>query len=187
MCSLTDDFFNEMVCFQGFSNILQSFKNRLHAAMEDLIRKFYAAFAERDAAAMNACYHEDIVFSDPAFGTLKGNDARAMWAMLCENAQDLTVEVSDIKARGNKGSAHWEAQYSFSRTGRRVHNKIDARFKFQDGKIIKHEDTFNLHKWASQAMGWRGWLFGKTPFFAKKLQQQTNKMLASYKERNGIA
>jgi ketosteroid isomerase-like protein len=36
-----------------------------------LIERFYAAFAARDAAGMQACHYPDIVFSDPAFGGLR--------------------------------------------------------------------------------------------------------------------
>ena len=71
------------------------------------------------------------------------------------NATDLRIEISGINFTPLKGSAHWEAWYSFSKTGRKVHNIVEAEFEFKDSKIIKHTDTFNLHKWASQAMGWR--------------------------------
>ena len=47
-----------------------------------LITKFYEAFAEGNSKAMTACYHKEVVFQDPAFGTLKGKRANAMWEML---------------------------------------------------------------------------------------------------------
>ena len=34
-----------------------------------LITRFYQAFQRLDAEAMVACYSDDIVFSDPVFGT----------------------------------------------------------------------------------------------------------------------
>ena len=152
--------------------------------MKSLIETFYTAFQKRDAPAMIACYHNDIIFRDPAFGELKGEDARAMWKMLCHNSADLTIEFSVLNASLKKGSAHWEAWYRFSKTGRKVHNIVEAEFEFKDSKIIKHTDTFNLHKWASQAMGWKGKLLGGTDFFKNKLHQQTNKMLGEFKEKN---
>ncbi|GGX29590.1 nuclear transport factor 2 family protein [Aquimarina muelleri] len=148
--------------------------------MENLIEKFYTALNNRDAKTMISCYHDDVVFKDPAFGKLKGDKAKAMWQMLCKNAQNFKVEFSLIKANNHNGSAHWEAWYTFSKTGKSVHNKIDAQFEFKDGKIIKHIDHFNLHKWASQALGWKGVLLGGTGFFKKKLIGQTNKMLDKF-------
>ena len=133
--------------------------------MKSLIETFYTAFQKKDAATMISCYHDNIIFQDPAFGELNGEDAKAMWRMLCQNATDLRIEFSDISASLKKGSAHWEAWYSFSKTGRKVHNIVEAEFEFKDSKIIKHTDTFNLHKWASQAMGWKGKLLGGTSFF----------------------
>ncbi len=39
-----------------------------------LIQRFYAAFAARDAAGMQACYHPDVVFRDPVFGELRTDE-----------------------------------------------------------------------------------------------------------------
>ena len=47
-----------------------------------LIKQFYTAFAAGDAKKMAQCYHEDIVFRDPAFGTLQGARVSSMWEML---------------------------------------------------------------------------------------------------------
>jgi len=154
--------------------------------MKGLIEKFYTAFQNKDAEIMISCYHDDIIFCDPAFGEINGDDAKAMWRMLCRNASDLKVEFSDINASLKKGSAHWEAWYTFSKTGRRVHNVVSAEFDFKDSKIIKHIDSFNLHKWATQAFGLKGRLLGGTNFFKNKLNQQTNKALKQFRETNAI-
>ncbi len=148
--------------------------------MKELIKTFYTGLSELDADKMVSCYHEDIVFEDPGFGKLKGDRAKAMWRMLCKNARNFKVEFSNIEANDLNGSAHWEAWYTFSQTGRSVHNIIDAQFEFKDGKIIKHTDHFNLHRWASQAIGWKGSLLGRTGFFKKKLIQKTNRLLDKF-------
>jgi ketosteroid isomerase-like protein len=135
-----------------------------------LIEDFYTAFQRRDPAAMVACYDPDITFSDPAFGELKGARAGAMWKMLAGRAEDLKVEFRDVSADDRAGRAHWDAWYTFSGTGRAVHNSIDAAFEFKNGKIIRHTDSFDLHKWASQALGLPGRLFGGLPFFQKKIR-----------------
>ncbi len=146
----------------------------------NIIEQFYTAFQALDAEKMNACYHDNIVFHDPGFGELKGERAKAMWSMLCKNAKNFTLEFSDVTLEGNKGTAHWEPTYDFSQTGKRVHNIIDATFEIKDGLIIKHTDVFDLHRWAGQALGWKGKLLGGTGFFQKKLLAQTEKMLDRY-------
>ncbi len=148
--------------------------------MKQLIEKFYTALNNRDAETMASCYHDDIVFEDPGFGKLHGDRAKGMWRMLCKNAKNFKVEFSNVEANEHTGSAHWEAWYTFSQTGRSVHNKIDAKFEFKDGKIIKHTDHFNLHRWASQAIGFKGKLLGGTGFFKKKLIQKTNRLLDKF-------
>lgn len=146
-----------------------------------LINEFYTAFANHDHKRMVACYHDKIEFSDPAFGMLQGDEVRAMWKMLIERSEGkLKVIFSNVNGDASTGSAHWEAFYVFSKTGRNVHNKIDARFEFKDGKIYRHDDHFNLWAWSRQALGVSGLLLGYSPYFRKKLQQQTRKLLAGY-------
>jgi ketosteroid isomerase-like protein len=147
----------------------------------DLVIQFYTAFARHDYKGMAACYHTDIEFTDPAFGTLKGEQAKAMWKMLLERSNGkLKIAFSNVEANEQTGSAHWEAFYEFSKTGRAVHNRIDAAFEFKDGKIIRHVDSFNLWHWSRQALGVSGWLLGYTSYFRKKLQHQTNQTLKEY-------
>ena len=48
-------------------------------ANERTIHDFYSAFQKRDAAAMAACYHPDVRFSDPVFPDLRGSRPGDMW------------------------------------------------------------------------------------------------------------
>jgi hypothetical protein len=103
-----------------------------------------------------------------------------MWEMLCANAKNFELTFSDVAADEQTGRAHWEARYDFSATGRRVHNKIDAEFEFQDGKIIKHTDTFDFWKWSGQALGPAGSVLGWTPLLRNKVQKQAREKLAKF-------
>src|SRR5687768_5874671 len=112
---------------------------------EQIVRQFYESFAQNDADAMTACYADEIEFSDPAFGLLKGADAKNMWKMLVERAKgNIEIEFSNVQADDRKGSADWTADYLFSKTGRQVFNRIHAEFEFEDGRIIRHTDAFDL-------------------------------------------
>jgi len=128
-----------------------------------LIETFYMSFQKRDAEGMVACYHPDVRFSDPVFHELVGARACAMWRMLCGRAKELEIEFRDVQADDRTGSAHWEARYLFSATGRKVHNVIEAKFELRDGKIVRHADTFDLWRWAGMALGPRGKLLGWLP------------------------
>lgn len=146
-----------------------------------LINQFYTAFSAGDADKMVSCYHQDVVFTDPAFGILKGEKAGAMWHMLVERSKgQLQITFDSIEADAYRGSAHWVAEYVFSATGRKVVNRISARFEFQDGLIIRHTDHFEFWRWARQALGWKGWLLGWTNFMQQKMQQQTTRALEKH-------
>ena len=153
--------------------------------MKSIIENFYRAFDNLDAESMIDCYHKDIKFEDPAFGVLNGEKAKNMWRMLCnsQKGKDFMVKASNIVYNNMKGTADWEAYYTFSKTRRKVHNVINAEFEFKDGKIIKHFDQFDLYKWSKQALGFKGLLLGWTTFFKKKLNAQTNKLLSEFEKK----
>lgn len=145
-----------------------------------LITRFYQAFQRLDAEAMIACYSDDIVFSDPAFGTLRGKDAADMWSMLTTRAKDFSLAFDSVRADERGGSAHWVARYLFSQTGRTVVNDIQARFVFRDGKICEHHDSFDLWRWSRQALGTTGWLLGWSPLVQGKVRAQARKGLRAF-------
>lgn len=147
---------------------------------EQTIAKFYKSFQQRDFRSMGECYHDDATFSDPAFSLKSGLEVRKMWEMLCTTGKDLVVEFRDISAHGNSGAAHWEAYYTFSKTGNKVHNIIDATFEFKDGLIIKHTDKFDFYRWSRQALGITGLLLGWTSFLHEKVQSTAMESLRKF-------
>jgi ketosteroid isomerase-like protein len=156
----------------------------VHANAE-LIDRFYGAFANGDAEGMVACYHPQVFFSDPAFGELRGDHARAMWRMLLKRSQDLIVKHMDVVADDQTGSARWEARYTFSKTGRPVHNKISASFRFKDGLILEHHDRFDLWAWAAMALGPKGRLLGWLPIVQKAMRREATRALDEFLARSG--
>jgi len=154
---------------------------------DELINKFYSSFQKLDHRGMNGCYSDDIVFFDPAFGLLKGDEVKAMWEMLCTNAKDFSLTYSNIQHLDEEYSTcDWVATYTFSKTGKKVVNKIEANMRFADGRIAEHSDAFSLHKWSSQALGFSGWLLGWNRFFQRKIQNGARKNLAKFMETRGI-
>ena len=147
---------------------------------EKLIIDFYTAFQNKDYKGMQACYHPDIVFNDPVFTHLKGGEAKAMWHMLIQSAKGLTLQFNSSQANETSGAAHWEAFYPFSRTGRKVHNIIDAQFEFKDGKIIKHTDHFNFWRWSRMALGTPGILLGWSPLIRNKVSATASENLKKF-------
>jgi ketosteroid isomerase-like protein len=149
-----------------------------------LIVKFYTAFQQRNWKAMIECYHKDVTFYDPAFRSLKSQEAKAMWHMLCINAKDFKLSFSDIQVDGNSGSCLWLASYSFSKTGRTVNNRIQAAFTFKDGLIYDHHDEFDLWRWSRMALGVSGVLLGWSPLLKNKINQNARKSLERFMKEN---
>ncbi|MEO8306124.1 MAG: nuclear transport factor 2 family protein [Betaproteobacteria bacterium] len=150
-----------------------------------LIARLYDSLNRHDAATMIACYAPDATFSDPAFPDLDAAGLAAMWTMLCARGKDLEVVATDIVADANAGRAHWDATYTYSATGRRVENQIDAQFRFRDGLIVGHVDRFDLWRWLRQALGVKGVLLGWLPPVQGAMRKQAARALADWRKKAG--
>ncbi|MFM9926220.1 nuclear transport factor 2 family protein [Variovorax sp. H27-G14] len=153
------------------------------------IERFYSAFAKLDAATMQACYASDAQFDDEAFSLRGRREVGGMWRMLASATQAKGADVwrlswRDVKADDTTGSAHWDAHYRFSATGRLVDNSVDARFTFTpDGLIATHHDSFAFWTWSRQALGTPGLLLGWTPMLRKKVRATAAGNLSNYLAR----
>lgn len=152
---------------------------------DELINNFYTAFQKLDHRGMIACYSDDIVFFDPVFGLLQSNEVKAMWEMLCSSAKDFSLTYGNLQHLDDEYSTcDWVATYTFSKTGRKVVNRIKAHMRFADGKIAEHSDAFSLHTWSSQALGFSGWLLGWNSFFQRKIKNQARRNLLEFMKAN---
>jgi ketosteroid isomerase-like protein len=146
----------------------------------EIITHFYEALARLDGANLGTFYHPEATFSDEVFVNLNAVETAAMWQMLCSRAKDFTLTFSGVEADDEHGKAHWEAVYTFTTTGRRVHNVIDATFAFRDGKIWRHCDEFDFAAWSQQALGPIVLLLGWTGIIQYNVRNNARKRLMSY-------
>ena len=154
----------------------------------ELVERFYSAFAKLDYKTMQACYSDDILFSDPVFLNLSGDHPKAMWQMLCLAAKDWSLSWGDIEELDDEYvTCRWVAHYTFSATGNKVVNTIKAYMRIRDGKIIEHSDAFRLSTWLAQALGWKGTLFGWTGFMKRAVQRKARKRLEEFMAKHYAA
>jgi ketosteroid isomerase-like protein len=146
----------------------------------EVIRQLYEAMDRHDGDTMAKLYAPDGRFRDPAFGELTGAEAGDMWRMLTGRSEDLRVELAEHEADGDTGTARWIATYTF-RTGRPVTNDIRAEFRFRDGKITEHRDSFSFWRWSRQALGPVGLALGWTPLLRAAVRKRARADLADFR------
>ncbi|MEO0324918.1 MAG: nuclear transport factor 2 family protein [Myxococcota bacterium] len=140
-------------------------------ANAEILDTFYRAFQAKDGDAMAAVYADDATFTDPVFRNLKGREVGGMWRMLCKRGKDLEVTYEVLSADDAKGEARWEAWYTFSATGRKVHNTVRSSFTFRDGQVLTQVDEFDLYAWTRMALGPMGLLLGWSPLVQNKVRR----------------
>jgi len=129
---------------------------------------------------MQDCYADKVIFYDPVFEDLVDDEVKLMWEMLCKRANDLSINFGQVEADEEYGTCNWVATYTFTRTSRKVVNKIRAHMRFRDRKIIEHSDQFKLSDWCRQALGLPGVLFGSMAWFQKKIRKTAQRSLYDY-------
>jgi hypothetical protein len=86
--------------------------------------------------------------------------------------------------RRQAGTAEWQAWYTFSATGRPVHNRISAEFAFHEGTIIRHIDRFSFWRWSRQALGPVGGLLGWSGLVRNRVRKQAGDALAGERRQS---
>ncbi|MET0388656.1 MAG: nuclear transport factor 2 family protein [Polyangiales bacterium] len=147
---------------------------------DEIVKDFFAAFARRDHAGMVRHYAANAQFQDPVFGQLVGDEIGKMWKMLCTRGEDLKIDLVGVQTDGEKGSADWEARYTFKKTGRFVLNRVHSEFTFKAGQITNQLDTFDFWKWSTQALGIAGRALGWTPIIKNAVRKEAKQSLQSY-------
>ena len=146
------------------------------SARAAVARRFWDALGAKDADAMAACYAADATFEDEVF-RLRGAECGTMWRMLFQGAADLRIRTHPLKQGDGVAHGTWEAWYTFSATGRPVHNKIRTRLVVRGGKVVDHQDSFPFWRWSRQALGAKGWLLGWTPLLRMVVRRQARRRL----------
>jgi hypothetical protein len=152
----------------------------MHQNNKDFISRFYSSLQTLNYQEMQRAYHDDAEFSDPVFGRLSSGEVKAMWQMLLTRSKDLQISFSNINATDTTGQCRWEAWYTFSKTGRAVHNIINSSFEFKDNKIFRQHDSFDLWRWSRFALGPAGVLLGWTPLIRNKIRASAREGLEKF-------
>lgn len=134
------------------------------------LARFYDALARRDGEAMASMYSDRATFEDPVF-RLEGKDIGRMWISLLKRARDFSVAYTIAQAARDRGTVELTARYLFG--GKRpVVNVIVSEIEFEGEKIARHRDNFDFPRWAAQALGTPGRLFGRFRWFRRAVSRK---------------
>ena len=110
---------------------------------------------------------------------------RATWLDYCTRIDLADFDgLGDVFADDAKGSAHWRAEYTFTATGRRVVNEVDAAFRFDgDGRVVGHHDRFSFWRWSRQALGPAALVMGSNPVGQALVRRKARARLDAHMRR----
>jgi hypothetical protein len=134
------------------------------------LARFYDAFARRDGGAMAGMYAAGATFEDPVF-RLKGDEIGRMWVGLLGRVRDFSAAYTIAQVAAGRGTVEWTARYLFG-SRRPVVNVVVSDIVFDGEKIARQEDRFDFPRWAAQALGPPGKLFGRFRWFQRAVARK---------------
>ena len=137
----------------------------------ELIERFYAAFDRHDGDDDGRLLRAGCAVLGSGVRRVAGRAGRRDVADAHRAGGGPRRRARRARCRRDDGTAHWIAHYTF-RTGRKVVNDIQAAFRFENGLIAEHDDSFDFYKWSRQALGPPGLLLGWTPLLRAKVQKE---------------
>ena len=143
------------------------------AANAALINRFYEAFARQRRRGDGRLLHARRPLPDPVFTRPHGDEVGAMWRMLCGRGNGPRGRPLGRQGRRRRPARPTGRPTTRSRhRPRRSTTSIDASFRFENGLIADHRDSFDLYAWARQALGPVGVLLGWAPPIQSKIRAQ---------------
>jgi len=139
-----------------------------------VLTHLYDALARRDGAAMAALYAPDASFEDPVF-RLRGPQIGAMWIELTRRAKDFGISYTITQSDSGRGTVECTARYRFGTHP--VVNRILSEIEIEDGRIVRQRDRFDFPRWAAQALGLPGRLFGRFSWFQRAVSRRAKRQL----------
>src|SRR5450755_594019 len=134
-----------------------------------LLIRFYDALARGDGETVSALYGPDARFEDELF-RLEGPDIGKMWVGLLAGAKDFSVSYTIARAAADSGTVETTARYRFA--GRPVVNVVLSEIEIAGGRIVRQRDRFDFPRWAAQALGTPGRLFGGFGWFRRRVSRE---------------
>ena len=106
---------------------------------------------------------------------LRGPQIGAMWIELTRRAKDFGISYTITQSDSGRGTVECTARYRFGTHP--VVNRILSEIEIEDGRIMRQRDRFDFPRWATQALGLPGRLFGRFSWFQRAVSRRAKRQL----------
>lgn len=152
---------------------------------KEVVEDFFRGFDDLDAERMISCLADDIVYNDPIYGILNGEDVRSLWKMRCKDLSGLSLEIIEFKELDHEyATCKWRSSFFSKSAARQVDMVVTSFMKLRNGKIAEHSDAYKLSDWLAKAYGVTGVFLGWTGWMKKREQKKFHGLLEKFIENS---
>lgn len=146
-----------------------------------IVEEFFNAFSVGQVDKMLKLLDENIIYNDPIFGVLNGEEVRDMWMFKCNYLKDFSLTINAIDELDEEyATCNWTAKFFRNQTGHYLTMNIKSYLKIDNGKITEQSDAYKLSDWLAKVYGLKGRLFGWTGVMKKNEQIKYRGLLEKY-------
>lgn len=138
------------------------------------------SFEKRNIKAMTACYTSDVIYFDPLFGYLDGEQVTAMWQLRLSDLDQFAIALEKI---ADEGDGYYKMKYSISyrkKDNRPVSMNVQVFFKLDQNRIVEQSEAFSVHALLKQERGMIGHLMGWNRMMQQARKNKARKELLKY-------
>lgn len=118
----------------------------LSGQITDRFVEVYSSLTRHNLVELEALYHADVVFEDPAHRVVGWPNLQDYFTRLFRAVTECRFEIHDSLADQNTAYIQWTMVFSHPRlasgSSRSVHGC--SRLEFKDGQVIYHRDYFDM-------------------------------------------
>ena len=120
---------------------------------EEIIKRYYKAWINKNLEDLKIIYDKKVIFNDPGFKNLNYEKIIKMWMIWFNKGTNKSIDAQYeiIESKNDIVKSKVVIKYNFGKKENPVTNYISTNFKIRDGKIINQLEKFDFIKWFNQA------------------------------------
>jgi hypothetical protein len=150
------------------------------AELPQVLHRYQQAFSQGSIESIKRCYASDVIYFDPLYGYLHGDQVGYMWASKFAEFATYTISTGEL---ADQGDGYYNMKYDIAYTSRSqmsIKMAVQCFFKIDDERIVEQSEAFSVHELLRQERGLIGHLMGWNRMMQQSRKNKARRMLLNF-------